>query len=101
MAVRREGPEFVVTLSPYATGKMGKSVQAALIQLENAAARAEGQFHDGMELHFENGEKCAAFLADLLSGELQMSSFQSCSAVDLLGRQKDYSLASQRVDIAG
>ena len=101
MAVRREGPEFVVTLSPYATGKMGKSVQAALIQLENAAARAEGQFRDGMELHFENGEKCAAFLADLLSGELQMSSFQSCSAVDLLGRQKDYSLASQRVDITG
>ena len=98
MAIRREGAEFVVTLSPYATGKMGTRVAEALVELENAAARG-GQYRDGLELHFENGEKCADFLADLMSGELEMSSFQRCSAIDLLAK-KGLSLESQRVNIA-
>ena len=97
MAIRREGAEFIVTLSPFATGKMGKRIQEALIELENAA-RAQGQFRSGMELHFKNGEKCAEFLADLMSGELEMSSFQHCSAIDLLAR-KNGSLESQRVNV--
>ena len=99
MAIRREGAEFIVTLSPNATGKMGQRIHEALVQLENAAARAEGQFRDGMELHFKNGEKCSEFLADLMSGELEMSSFKNCSAIDLLAR-KSGKLVSQRVDVA-
>ncbi|MBR0458421.1 MAG: hypothetical protein IJJ26_04230 [Victivallales bacterium] len=100
MAIRREGSEFVLTLSPNADGQMGKRVGQALIGLEQAAARAEGQFRDGMELHFENSEKCANFLADLMSGELELSSVQTnCTAVELLAR-KDNSLVSQRIDIA-
>ncbi len=98
MAIRREGAEFIVTLSPYATGKMGKHIQEALVRLENAAARADGQFREGMELHFENGEKCTEFLADLMSGELEMSSFQHCSAIDLLARVHG-ELKAQRVDV--
>ena len=97
MTIRREGAEFVLTLSPYAAGNMGKRVAEALVKLENAAARG-GQYRDGLELHFENGGKCADFLADLLSGELEMSSFQHCSGIDLLAR-KGLSLESQRVNI--
>ncbi len=100
MAVRREGAEFVLTLSPFAAGKMGKRVGEALVGLENAAARAEGAFRDGLELHFENDGKCAQFLADLMSGELEMASFQNCSAIDLLA-WKSGALASQRVNLAG
>ena len=97
MTIRREGSEFVLTLSPYAADNMGKRVADALVELENAAARG-GQYRDGLELHFENGGKCADFLADLLSGELEMSSFQHCSGIDLLAR-KGLSLESQRVNI--
>ena len=98
MAIRREGPEFVVTLSPNTDENMGKLVKKALVELENAAAL--GQMRDGLELHFENGEKCAQFLADLLSGELEMSSFQTCSGVDLLAREGS-KLKSHRIDIDG
>ena len=97
MTIRREGAEFVLTLSPYAAGNMGKRVAEALVKLENAAARG-GQYRDGLELHFESGGKCADFLADLLSGELEMASFQRCSGIDLLAR-KGLSLESQRVNI--
>ena len=55
-------------------------------------------YRDGLELHFESGGKCADFLADLLSGELEMARFQRCSGIDLLAR-KGLSLESQRVNI--
>ncbi len=73
MAIHRDGTEFVVTLSPKAAGKMGKHVNDALMQLSKAAQL--GVDCEGMEMRFENGEKCAEFLADLLSGELEMTSF--------------------------
>ena len=97
MAVRREGSAFVVTLSPDAAGKMGQRIGEAVVRLENAAARG-GQFRDGMEMRFENGGKCADFLADLLSGELEMTSFQKCSAIDLLA-WKQGEVVSRRVNI--
>ena len=99
MAIRREGPEFVVTLSPNANENVGKLVKQAMIKLENAAAL--GQTRNGMELHFENSEKCAEFLADLLSGELVMDSFQNCSGIDLLGWGTKGELEAHRVNITG
>ena len=98
MSIRREGAEFVVTLSPRATKKMGARVAEALVRLENAAAPG-GQYRDGLELRFGDGGGCAEFLADLLSGELEASSFRNCSAIDLLAR-KDGTLESNRVNIS-
>ena len=46
MTIRREGAEFVLTLSPYAAGNMGKRVAEALVKLENAAARAGTAFRE-------------------------------------------------------
>ena len=99
MTIRRESEEFIVTLSPYAAKNMGKRVTEALVQLGEAAERG-GEYRDGLELHFGNGEKCGDFLADLLSGELEMSSFKHCSAIDLLAR-KGLTLESQSVHIDG